>query len=52
MAKTKKLNVSKISADRKKLGINQKDFWKQYGITSQEAHAMSLAGIFQSLWQS
>ena len=33
MAKTKKLNVSKISADRKKQGINQKDFWKQYGVT-------------------
>jgi len=33
MAKTKKLNVSKISAERKKQGINQKDFWKQYGVT-------------------
>jgi transcriptional regulator with XRE-family HTH domain len=33
MARKKKLDFSNIAADRKKEGINQKDFWKQYGVT-------------------
>lgn len=33
MAKKNKLDFNKIAADRNKQGINQTDFWKQYGIT-------------------
>lgn len=33
MARKKKLDFSNIGAERKKQGINQKDFWKQYGVT-------------------
>lgn len=33
MAKRKKLDFSNIGDERKKQGINQKDFWSQYGVT-------------------
>lgn len=33
MARKKKLDFSDIAADRKKAGINQRDFWAQYGVT-------------------
>ena len=33
MARKAKLDFSTIGTDRKKLGINQIDFWKRYGVT-------------------
>ena len=33
MARKQKLDFSNISVDRKKEGMNQKDFWKRYGVT-------------------
>lgn len=33
MARKAKLDFSNISTDRKKLGINQMDFWKRFGVT-------------------
>lgn len=33
MARKKKLDFSNIAIDRKKLGINQGDFWKRFGVT-------------------
>ena len=32
MARKKKLDFSNIAADRHKQGINQAEFWKQYGV--------------------
>lgn len=33
MARKKKLDFGSIGNDRKKEGVNQKDFWKRYGVT-------------------
>ena len=33
MARKPKLDFSNIAVARKKEGINQKDFWKRYGVT-------------------
>ena len=33
MARKKKLDFSNIVDDRKKEGLNQKDFWTRYGVT-------------------
>jgi DNA-binding transcriptional regulator YiaG len=33
MARKKKLDFSDIATARKKLGLNQKDFWTRYGVT-------------------
>jgi predicted transcriptional regulator len=33
MARKQKLDFTNIGTDRKKLGINQMDFWKRYGVT-------------------
>lgn len=33
MARKKKLDFSGIQADRQKEGVNQRDFWKRYGVT-------------------
>jgi DNA-binding transcriptional regulator YiaG len=33
MARKKKLDFSDIATDRKKTGINQRDFWARYGVT-------------------
>lgn len=33
MARKKKLDFSSIGNDRKKEGVNQKDFWMRYGVT-------------------
>lgn len=33
MARKQKLDSTTIVADRKKAGINQKDFWTRYGVT-------------------
>lgn len=33
MARKKKLDFSDIANDRKKEKLNQKDFWKRYGVT-------------------
>lgn len=33
MARKKKADFSNIAAERKKKGINQKDFWTRYGVT-------------------
>ncbi len=33
MARKQKLDFSTIADDRKKEGLNQKDFWARYGVT-------------------
>lgn len=33
MARKKKLDFDNIADDRKKEGLNQKDFWARYGVT-------------------
>jgi DNA-binding transcriptional regulator YiaG len=33
MARKQKLDFSNIADDRKKEGLNQKDFWAPYGVT-------------------
>jgi len=33
MARKAKLDFSNIGTDRKKLGVNQLDFWSRYGVT-------------------
>lgn len=33
MARKQKLDFSTIADDRKKEGLNQKDFWTRYGVT-------------------
>ncbi len=33
MARKKKLDFSDIATARKKLSLNQKDFWTRYGVT-------------------
>ena len=33
MARNQKLDFSNIADDRKKEGLNQKDFWARYGVT-------------------
>ena len=33
MARKKKLDISDIATARKKLNLNQKDFWTRYGVT-------------------
>lgn len=33
MARNAKLDFSNIGTERKKLGINQLDFWSRYGVT-------------------
>ena len=33
MARKKKLDFSDIATARKKLNLNQKDFWTRYGVT-------------------
>ena len=33
MARTPKLDINTLVADRRKAGINQFDFWTRYGVT-------------------
>ena len=33
MARKKKLDFSDIATTRKKANLNQKDFWKRFGVT-------------------